>query len=144
MRPLLLAIALLVVAAVAILNTDYDYNALRLYMAASQPLEVGEPPHKESSSGVEFTATAITDELSMPWSFAFMPGGDLLITERGGTLQRLDPESGILAPITGVPEVFYRGQGGLLDVALHPNFLSLPGCTSPMLRRWARTDPPPG
>ena len=74
MRPLLLATALLVIAAVAIINTDYDYHALRLYMAASQPLEVGEPPHTERSGPVEFTATAVTDELSMPWSFAFMPG----------------------------------------------------------------------
>jgi glucose/arabinose dehydrogenase len=117
-----LVTALVVVAVVAISTTDYDYHALRLYMAASQPLEVGESPHTESSGAEKFVATAVTDELSMPWSFAFIPGGDILITERGGTLQRLNPESGTLVPISGVPEVFYEGQGGLLDVAVHPNF----------------------
>ena len=51
-----------------------------------------------------------------------MPGGDLLVTERGGTLQRFNPETGKLSAISNVPEVFYEGQGGLLDVALHPDF----------------------
>jgi glucose/arabinose dehydrogenase/lysophospholipase L1-like esterase len=76
----------------------------------------------EPSPEQEFATTVITDQLKMPWSFAFMPGGDVLVTERGGTLQRLNPATGQLSPITGVPEVFYEGQGGLLDIALHPDF----------------------
>jgi len=51
-----------------------------------------------------------------------MPEGDILVSERGGHLQRLQPRTGELTPISGVPEVFYKGQGGLLDVALHPDF----------------------
>jgi glucose/arabinose dehydrogenase len=121
-RPLVLVTTLVIVVAVAIFKIDWGFNALRLYMAASQPLEVGESPHHESAGAVNFTATALTDQLEMPWSFAFMPGGDILVTERGGTLQRLDPDSGSLTPVSGVPEVYYRGQGGLLDVALHPDF----------------------
>jgi glucose/arabinose dehydrogenase len=122
LRPLLLATALLILAVAAVSNIDWGFHALRLYMAASEPLKAGEKPHRESSGNVDFTATAITDKLQMPWSFAFMPGGDILLTERGGTLQRLDPDTGVLTPISGVPEVFYKGQGGLLDVALHPDF----------------------
>jgi aldose sugar dehydrogenase len=122
LRPVLLAMSLLIVAVVAASNLDWGSTALRVAMAASQPLEVDEAPHQESSEGVGFAATAITDQLSMPWSFAFMPDGDILVTERGGTLQRLDPETGTLTPIAGVPDVFYEGQGGLLDVALHPGF----------------------
>ena len=60
--------------------------------------------------------------LQNPWGIAFLPSGDMLVTERPGRLRlirggTLQPE-----PIAGVPEVFARGQGGLLDVALHPHF----------------------
>lgn len=60
--------------------------------------------------------------LSHPWSIAFMPNGDQLVTERSGRLRliqqdRLHPE-----PIGGVPQVAAVGQGGLLDVVLHPDF----------------------
>jgi len=75
---------------------------------------------------VAFTVTAVTDRLAMPWSFAFLPGGDILVTERGGTLRRLHPDSGTLASISGVPAVFHEGQGGLFDVALHPDFPARP------------------
>ncbi|MCB1704576.1 MAG: PQQ-dependent sugar dehydrogenase [Halioglobus sp.] len=82
----------------------------------------GAAPDHRGGAGTAFTVTTLTDELDMPWSFAFMPDGDILVTERGGTVQRLDPDSGRLAPIAGVPEVFYEGQGGLLDIALSPDF----------------------
>jgi glucose/arabinose dehydrogenase len=60
--------------------------------------------------------------LSHPWSLAFLPDGDLLITERGGTLRRV--HNGVLqrGPIAGVPRVHSTNQEGLLDVALHPRF----------------------
>ena len=73
LRPLLLTGTLIAVALIALADIDWGFNALRLYMASRQPLEVGESPYRESSSGVDFVATAITDELKMPWSFAFMP-----------------------------------------------------------------------
>ena len=85
-------------------------------------LMFGAVPHSSGSAEADVTVTAITDQLKMPWSFAFMPGGDILVTERAGTVQRLDPDTGNLTPITGVPEVFFEGQGGLLDIALHPDF----------------------
>jgi glucose/arabinose dehydrogenase len=122
LRPLLLAIILFIVAVVAAFKIDWSYNVLKLYMAASQPLEEGQAPHHESDGSVDFIATAVTDKLTMPWSFAFMPNGNILVTERGGSLQRLDPVSGSLTAINGVPDVYYEGQGGLLDVALHPDF----------------------
>ncbi|QQS14798.1 MAG: PQQ-dependent sugar dehydrogenase [Rhodospirillales bacterium] len=61
-------------------------------------------------------------ELEQPWGMAFLPDGRLLITERPGRLRvfangRLDPK-----PLDGVPKVHATGQGGLLDVALHPDF----------------------
>ncbi len=60
--------------------------------------------------------------LDHPWAMTFLPGGGMLVTERPGALMRLSATGGKRAQIGGVPEVDARGQGGLLDVALHPNF----------------------
>lgn len=64
----------------------------------------------------------VADDLEHPWSLAFLPDGDALVTERPGRLSRLDVEAGETTEIESVPEVFASGQGGLLDVALHPDF----------------------
>ena len=64
----------------------------------------------------------VAEGLQNPWSIAFLPNGDMLVTERPGRLRAI--RNGQLAeePISGVPAVYARGQGGLLDVQLHPNF----------------------
>ncbi len=64
----------------------------------------------------------VADGLDHPWAMAFLPGGDLLVTERSGALLRLDPASGEREALGGVPPVVARNQGGLLDVQLHPDF----------------------
>ena len=60
--------------------------------------------------------------LSVWGGVAFLPDGSMLITERSGTLRRLDPQMRLSAPLQGLPEIAVRGQGGLLDIALSPNF----------------------
>lgn len=57
-----------------------------------------------------------------PWGMAFLPDGRLLVTERPGRLRIVARDGKLSAPVGGVPEVFAQGQGGLLDVALDPNF----------------------
>lgn len=69
-----------------------------------------------------FRLTVVASGLEHPWSLAFLPDGTMLVTERPGRLRvirngTLDP-----TPISGVPEVAAVGQGGLLDVVLHPRF----------------------
>jgi len=64
----------------------------------------------------------LTDGLSHPWAIAFLPDGDALVTERRGALRLLSADGTLSAPIAGVPEVDARDQGGLLDVALDPDF----------------------
>ncbi len=59
--------------------------------------------------------------LEMPWAIAFLPDGRLLVTERPGRL-RLVSNGALSAPLSGVPQVYSSGQGGLLDVALDPDF----------------------
>jgi glucose/arabinose dehydrogenase len=68
-------------------------------------------------------AETVAGALVHPWGIAWLPDGGALITERPGRLRLLDNEGQLVGePITGVPAVFAGGQGGLLDVALHPRF----------------------
>ena len=66
--------------------------------------------------------TTVADGLEQPWGMAFLPDGRLLVTERPGRLLIIDLNGQKSAPLSGVPRVFARGQGGLLDVALDPEF----------------------
>lgn len=59
--------------------------------------------------------------LGIPWCIAFLPGGDLLVTDRGGKLFRVNKQQQ-LQVVNGVPKVKAEGQGGLFDVLLHPDF----------------------
>jgi len=60
--------------------------------------------------------------LEHPWGMAFLPDGRMLVTERAGRLRILTSDGTLSEPLTGVPEVVAKGQGGLLDVALDPKF----------------------
>ncbi len=82
-------------------------------LPASQPVE---------TQAMTFRTQVVTEGLTFPWSMAFLPNGTVLVTERGGNLRVI--ENGILRaePVRGLPEVWSRGQGGLLEVALHPDF----------------------
>jgi len=65
----------------------------------------------------------VTDQLESPWALAFLPNGrGLLVTERNGRLRHIAPDGTVGAPIAGVPDVYARSQGGLLDIALAPDF----------------------
>lgn len=68
--------------------------------------------------------TTVATGLQHPWGLAFLPDGNLLVTERPGRLRLVTPLGGVSAPLAGVPAVFAQGQGGLLDVALDPAFAS--------------------
>ncbi len=70
----------------------------------------------------DYQLQTISDELSHPWSLAFLPDGDMLVTERAGRLRRVSPDGVIGPAIAGVPLVYFAGQGGLQDVVLHPAF----------------------
>ncbi|HVY35051.1 MAG TPA: PQQ-dependent sugar dehydrogenase [Caulobacteraceae bacterium] len=69
-----------------------------------------------------YKLTVITDKLKQPWSLAFLPDGKMLVTQKPGALVIITADGTVSAPITGVPAVYYRGQVGLLDVALDRHF----------------------
>lgn len=77
-----------------------------------------------SSDEHRFEVVTLVDDLRHPWGMVFLPDGDLLVTERPGTLRRVRDDGRVSEPIAGVPDVDARRQGGLLDVALHPDFTS--------------------
>ena len=76
------------------------------------------------TSNVAFDVTVVTTGLEKPWSVEPLPGGDLLVTEKPGRLRIVSAAGQKGEPITGLPAVDPRGQGGLLDVALSPSFAS--------------------
>ena len=84
------------------------------------PAQAVEGTHQTESGPIEVTIMA--DGLSHPWALAFLPDGSALVTERPGQLRLMSPDGALSDPIEGVPEVDARGQGGLLDVALDPDF----------------------
>jgi glucose/arabinose dehydrogenase len=96
-----------------------------LLMAASAALAapaIARGQNIERSSKAAHRLFTLATGLEQPWSIAFLPDGRMLITERPGRLRlfangRLEPR-----PLPGVPKVYASGQGGLLDVCLHPNF----------------------
>lgn len=78
---------------------------------------------EEERGEIDFEIEEVATGLSNPWAIAFLPNDSrVLITELEGRLSLLDRQDGNLEPIDGTPEVYAEGQGGLLDVALHPNF----------------------
>ena len=87
------------------------------------PSAWAQAPVYQSESG-PYRVVTVVDGLQDPWSIAFLPGGEMLVTEKPGRLRIV--RNGVLQPepIAGTPEVRYVGQGGLLDVVLHPDYES--------------------
>lgn len=93
-----------------------------------EPAGPGEPeepeernPPEQACQDYEYQAVQVATGLAHPWSLAFLPDGDLLVTERGGKMKRIDSEDGSQA-VAGLPAIAAPGQGGLLDVILDPSF----------------------
>lgn len=80
--------------------------------------------HEVPSEAGPVRVDEIASGLDHPWSVALLPDGAFLITERPGRLRRVGADGAISAPIAGVPAVWAKGQGGLLDVVLAPDFAS--------------------
>ena len=90
--------------------------------APQPPAQQGQasPQPKSVAGGIK--ATTFARGLEHPWAIAFLPDGRMLVTERPGRLRIIDKAGKLSAPLAGVPRVLAKGQGGLLDVALDPDF----------------------
>ena len=98
-------------------------NILLLSMAALTPSWAQDRSSVITSEKHSFRLATLVTGLENPWSVAFLPDGRMLVTERAGRMRlvgadfRLEPK-----PIEGLPESVERGQGGMFDVALHPQY----------------------
>ncbi|AKQ47657.1 membrane protein [Rufibacter radiotolerans] len=104
--------------------TDTEITQLVRYIRQG----VASGQKKQASKGkvfqaqdLSFTLDTVVTGLDVPWAMAFLPNGEMLITERSGILYRLTKDRQ-LQKIEGAPEVLAQGQGGLLDIELHPDF----------------------
>jgi glucose/arabinose dehydrogenase len=77
---------------------------------------------KKNIAESDLKVDTVASGLTMPWASALLPNGDLLVTERGGKLRLVSKGKLDETPVSGIPEVWYKGQGGLLDIALHPDY----------------------
>ncbi|MDY6945071.1 MAG: PQQ-dependent sugar dehydrogenase [Pseudomonadota bacterium] len=75
-------------------------------------------------SQFELDVSVVAKDLNGAWSFEFLPDQRILVTERQGNLRIIGQDGKVSAPIKGLPEVYFEGQGGLLDVAVDPQFAS--------------------
>lgn len=74
------------------------------------------------NSSVPLRVTTVAEGLSNPWSLAFLPDGRMLVTERSGTMRIVTAQGEKGPALSGLPDIVSRGQGGLLDVVLAPDF----------------------
>lgn len=83
---------------------------------------VSAAPEEYPSAAGPLAVATVAEGLEHPWGLAFLPDGRMLVTERPGRLRVVDQAGPVSPPLAGVPEVYARGQGGLLDVAIDPDF----------------------
>lgn len=121
------------VAAVAVLSLATQHDAAG-QNAGVDPRPPNAPSHKpaftgqtrapEQKSNVAFNVVTVAEGIENGWGMAFLPAGKMLVTEKPGRLRVVDAKGTLSAPVAGLPAVDARGQGGLLDVVLHPDFAS--------------------
>jgi glucose/arabinose dehydrogenase len=90
-------------------------------IAGAVPAAAQQPQRFKSDTG-EVVVETVASGLNHPWGLAFLPDGRMLVTERPGRLRIVSTDGQPSQPLTGLPRIAARGQGGLLDVALDPNF----------------------
>ncbi|WP_208999224.1 PQQ-dependent sugar dehydrogenase [Roseibium sediminis] len=95
--------------------------AKRFWLTATALLAFQVMSAQSGSAEVQFSLEVVTEDLVYPWGVAFLPGGGFLVSERDGVLKHVDGD-GNQSVVPGTPEVFANGQGGLLDIALAPDF----------------------
>ncbi|GAB4376866.1 MAG: PQQ-dependent sugar dehydrogenase [Elainellaceae cyanobacterium] len=103
-------------------NTSPSAESPAIAPSAAASPEPSEPKAFVPTEAEAFRVETVIEGLEVPWSIEFLPDGSMLVAERPGRLRlvrdgQLDPE-----PIAGLPAIAARGEGGLMDIALHPQF----------------------
>ncbi len=99
-----------------------DYVAVALEKGAKFRVDAApKSPTFASSAGLTVRLDTVARGLGSPWGLSFLPDGGMLVTERSGAISRV-AKNGSRTPVSGGPTVLAEGQGGLLDVEVHPQF----------------------
>jgi aldose sugar dehydrogenase len=100
--------------------------ALALSLAASFSWTADAQPGSRSfqTEKRSVTVETVAKGLENPWGLAFMPDGRMLVTERPGRIRVVAADGAVSVPLTGVPNVSARSQGGMLDIVLDPDFVT--------------------
>ena len=77
-------------------------------------------PKIEVPKDINYSYEVVVNDIEIPWGISFISKGEFLVTEQSGKLFLI--KNGIKNEVKGLPPVYFRDQGGLLDVAVHPNF----------------------
>ena len=102
------------------LRTLVPYLAAATALAAPACAQTQDEIHRSALH--DFRVVTVAEGLVNPWSLAFLPGGDMLVAERPGRLRIVRAGKLLPDPVQGLPDIRAAGQGGLLDLALHPDF----------------------
>ncbi|QJD16798.1 PQQ-dependent sugar dehydrogenase [Paracoccus sanguinis] len=101
-----------------------DFNAAPPNAPDQQPAFEGQTRAPAIADTVALKTETVVDGLSHPWALALLPDGAWLVTERPGRLRMVGADGTLSEPIEGLPEIDAKGQGGLLDVMVGPDFAS--------------------
>jgi glucose/arabinose dehydrogenase len=124
---MLAGVALALAALPAAGQQTVRFNPNNGFPVAPSGIQVPPLPDKpvtyKTAEGQDILVRVFTRGLKQPWSLAFLPDGNMLVTERGGQLRLVHADGTLEAqPVAGVPAVRAQGLSGLMEVALHPQF----------------------
>jgi len=102
----------------------HQYSIILIFLLILMPVNMiaASDPVKKSGSAGSILWSKEYAEFNEPWAMTFLPGGDILVTEKPGNLLLVSANGRSKVPVHGVPKVAYGGQGGLGDVILHPEY----------------------
>ena len=124
-NPVPALIALLAMgASVGLFGQEAAFNSRPPHGVGQQPAFAGQTRAPERKTNVAFDVVTVASGLQTPWGLAFLPDGRMLVTERPGRLRVVSKAGALSPPVEGLPTLDARGQGGLLDVVLDPNYAS--------------------
>jgi aldose sugar dehydrogenase len=102
--------------------SEYIYITLNLEAKERKDFIAGEGIYETEK--LRLRPDTIIKDLKVPWGMAFLPNGDIIVNEREGRMLRYSVDGELLSEIRGLPEIHSRGQGGLMDIRLHPDYES--------------------